>query len=396
MTEPQETYLCPNCGIGQMETFYSVDGTPVHSVLLMESEDAALSYPKGEIVLGFCPHCGFVSNVAFKPELHEYSQRYESTQSYSPTFTAFNRKLAAGLIERYDLRGKTVVEIGCGQGEFLVLLNELGDNRGIGFDPAYDGRLPESVGNPDLTFITDFYTEKQTGYKGDFFCCKMTLEHISNTGEFMRTVRRAIGEQLETTVFFQIPNGGYVLKDLAFWDIYYEHCSYFTAGSLRYLFENNGFEVLDTFTDYNDQYLMIEARPIAPAAGEIEASPEPLADTVKLVDYFVDNVQVKLEYWRHKLVDFHADGRRAVIWGSGSKGVAFLTTLKLTDEIGYAVDINPNRHGTFMTGTGHEIVGPEFLVDYRPELVIVMNPIYCPEIERDLNRLGLHPELVSV
>ncbi len=194
-------------------------------------------------------------------------KRYESTQSYSPTFTAFNRKLAAGLIERYDLRGKTVVEIGCGQGEFLVLLNELGDNRGIGFDPAYDGRLPESVGNPDLTFITDFYTEKQTGYKGDFFCCKMTLEHISNTGEFMRTVRRAIGEQLDTTVFFQIPNGGYVLKDLAFWDIYYEHCSYFTAGSLRYLFENNGFEVLDTFTDYNDQYLMIEARPIAPAAG---------------------------------------------------------------------------------------------------------------------------------
>ncbi|MEZ4613304.1 MAG: hypothetical protein R2838_24200 [Caldilineaceae bacterium] len=60
------------------------------------------------------------------------------------------------------------------------------------------------------------------------------------------------------------------------------------------------------------------------------------------------------------------------------------------------MDINPKRHGTFMTGTGHEIIGPEFLVDYRPDLVIVMNPIYKPEIERDLARLGVVAEVLTV
>ena len=55
----------------------------------------------------------------------------------------------------------------------------------------------------------------------------------------------AIGERPDTVVFFQIPNARYVLCDVAFWDIYYEHCSYFTKGSLARLFRQAGFEVRD-------------------------------------------------------------------------------------------------------------------------------------------------------
>jgi hypothetical protein len=76
--------------------------------------------------------------------------------------------------------------------------------------------------------------------------------------------------------------------------------------------------------------------------------------------------------------------------------VAFLTTLRIQDEIEYAVDINPYKHGTYMAGTGQQIVAPEFLREYRPDVVIVMNPIYCNEIRRDLNRMGVTAELMAV
>ena len=389
---------CPNCGHAGMVNIYEMNGAPVHSVLLMESREEALRYPQGEIHLGYCNHCGFVGNMAFQPEVQEYTQKkYESTQAYSPTFNTFHRNLAQRLIDQYDLTGKSVIEIGCGQGEFLALLSQLGNVRGYGFDPAYDGRVPEAANDPNLTFIDDFYGEQYTGYHADFVCCKMTLEHIPDTANFMRTVRRSIGDRLDTTVFFQIPNGAYVLRDLAFWDIYYEHCTYFTPASLRYLFEDNGFDVLGMATEYDDQYLMIEARPSD--AGSNVNQPihaELLAQTAADVRYFVDNVLVKQAYWRKILDDLQAEGKRAVIWGSGSKGVAFLTTLGVGDEIGYAVDINPNKHGTFMAGTGHEIVGPDSLIDYRPDLVIVMNPIYLDEIQRDLDRLGVKAELMAV
>jgi hypothetical protein len=49
-----------------------------------------------------------------------------------------------------------------------------------------------------------------------------------------------------------------------------------------------------------------------------------------------------------------------------------------------------------MAGTGQEIVGPEFLRVHRPDVVIVMNPVYCNEIQRELDRMGIAAELVSV
>ena len=73
---------------------------------------------------------------------------------------------------------------------------------------------------------------------------------------------------------------------------------------------------------------------------------------------------------------------RVAIWGAGSKGVAFLTTLGVRSEVAFAVDINPHKHGFFMPGTGHEVVGPERLREAPPDVVVVMNPIYVEEIRR--------------
>jgi hypothetical protein len=78
-----------------------------------------------------------------------------------------------------------------------------------------------------------------------------------------------------------------------------------------------------------------------------------------------------------------------VLWSALSKAVSFLTTLKVGDAIEYAVDINPHRQGRFLPSTGQQIVAPAFLTEYRPDLVILMNPIYTDEVRRDLDTAGL-------
>jgi hypothetical protein len=85
-----------------------------------------------------------------------------------------------------------------------------------------------------------------------------------------------------------------------------------------------------------------------------------------------------------------------VLWGSGSKGVAFLTTLGVGESIDYAVDINPHRQGSYMPTTGQRIVAPAFLAEYRPDVVIIMNPVYRDEIARDLERMALRPEVLAL
>ena len=175
---------CPSCGSSNVSVFYELENVPAHSVLLLGTREKAIQCPKRDIRLGLCQECGFIFNVIFDPSVHEYFSGYEATQSFSPTFNAFHKELAANLVARYGLHNKTVIEIGCGNGEFLGLLSELGNNTGIGFDPSFQAQRAQNTEDKRVTFIKDFYSEKYADHKADFICCKMTLEHIHETADF--------------------------------------------------------------------------------------------------------------------------------------------------------------------------------------------------------------------
>jgi SAM-dependent methyltransferase len=396
LTQVADAWVCPSCGTAGMEPFFALEGVPTNSCILLGTRAEALAYPRGNIELAFCHGCGFISNMAFNPGLTEYSGRYEETQGFSETFNAFHRELAQRIIARYDLYNKNVLEIGCGKGEFLALLAELGDNRGVGFDPGYHDERLADAGSRQLRFVKDFYSEKYADYQADFVCCKMTLEHIHPTSQFVATVRSAIGNRHDTMVFFQIPEVTRIIRNCAFEDIYYEHCSYFSAGSLGRLFRRNGFDVLGLSTEYAGQYLTIEAKPargIPTPPLEVE---DDLAFLAQYVSEFPTKCHAKLDDWRRLLLDTARHGRKVSLWGSGSKGVSFLTTLGLGSCIEFVVDINPYRHGFFMPATGQRIVAPDFLKEYRPDVVIIMNAVYRDEIANNLDRMSVQAELVTL
>ena len=387
------TLLCQACHSDSVSVFHEQDDVPVNSCILLDTREQALQFPVGRIALGFCSACGFIANTAFDPGLIEYSARYEETQGFSATFNRFHRRLAQDLIDRYDLHGKRVLEIGCGKGEFLVLLSELGGNEGIGFDPGYDERRMQSDAAERLTFIKDFYSEQYSDVKADLVCCKMTLEHIPAIAGFLAMVRRAIGDAADTAVFFQIPEATRILRDCAFEDIYYEHCSYFTPGSLARAFRSAGFQVLGLDTAYDGQYLMIDASPATGPMNEALAQENDLETVSRYVSDFPARYQALITEWSRTLEAMHAAGERVVLWGSGSKAVAFLKAVDRHRLIEYVVDINPYRQSHFMPVTGQRIVSPDFLVEYRPDAVVVMNPIYSEEIQGDLAALGLRPRM---
>lgn len=386
---------CPGCGSAQTRVFYELEGVPTNSCILWSTRQEALDCRKGDVSLRHCADCGFIFNAAFVPELTEYSDRYEETQGFSPTFGRFHTDLAAELIERHGLRGRDVMEIGCGKGEFLVLLAQLGGNRGIGIDPsAIPERLDGVEGAELVTLIPEYFDPRHCLEEPDFLCCKMTLEHIGKTGRFIETIRAGLSAGGETVVFFQVPDALRILRDCAFEDIYYEHCSYFTGASLRHLFRSAGFEVLRTRNHYDGQYLTIECR----AAEAAEAEPEDgeLALIAAFVADFAERTAALQERWRQIVQGARAHGQTVALWGSGSKAVSFLTTPGIGDAVDLVTDINPNRHNHFMPGTGHPIVAPAQLAQARPGLVVVMNRIYEAEIAADLRDMGISAEIACL
>jgi hypothetical protein len=383
--------VCPACGGIHSRVFYELEGVPASQVRLVRTREAALDCAKGDIRLRFCAGCGFIWNESFDPDLVHYEEDYESTQVVSPTFNHFHDRLARQLVERYDLKGKEVLEIGCGQGEFLALVCDLGVRSATGFDPV----LRAVTARPEVMFVKNWYSEAYDHLQPDFVVTKMVMEHIPDPGRFLGMLRRTIGDRPEVIVFAMMPDVTRILDLRAFWDIYYEHCSYFGLGPLARAFRKAGFDVVDLWRGFGEQYALISARP-----GDGSARPLPVEETpdelARKVDAFAGRVQTDRAAWCRFLCQELAEGRRVVIWGGGSKGVAFLNTLSIRAGIEFVVDINPRRNGTYIAGTGQQIVTPDFLRDWRPDVVVVVSPIYLEEIKCEVAGMGLSPRLVAI
>jgi len=388
--------VCPVCASGDASVFFEILDVPVHVGLQWPSQDAAQHCPKGEIKLAFCRVCGSITNLAFEPTRLQYQQAYENPLHFSPFFQEYARSVASRLIKRYNLHNKDVIEIGCGKGDFLLLLCELGNNRGVGFDPSYESQRNDSEVEEQTTFIRDFYSERYARYRADLICCRYVLEHIHNPTDFLNMLRRMIGEHSDTIVFFEVPNVLLILRDLSIWDIIYEHCSYFSAGSLAYIFAQCGFDVCHLNKAYQGQCLTIEALPGKDGVQSSIDRWNGIKHIASYVTHFADNYQNKLKEWQHKLNRIERAGWRAVAWGAGAKGVSFLNMLKTKDQIEYIVDINPYKQGKYIAGTGQQIVPPQFLRDYQPDVIIVMNPIYKKEIQRTAKELSLTTEFMYI
>jgi SAM-dependent methyltransferase len=388
---------CPTCGAPGYRPFFEANGLPAEEGRLCASREEALHMPRGDVRLAFCRACGYIGNTRFDPATFRYDENYSFSLHQSPTYQAFIRDLVSGLIDRHGLRNKTVLEIACGQGEFLSLLCEMGDNRGIGVDPSLkrETRAREESGR--IRWIADYYSEQYASLGGDCVCCRHLLHMLPQPRAFVEMVRRAIGDRRETVAYFEVPNGTYVFDQNLVWNIVYERCSWYTPYSIARTFEMCGFEVLSTAACYrNGQYLQIEARPAGPGARAGGADAEELAGLVRSVDRFASHHRAIVDAWSARMASLAGSGLRIAVWGAGAPAISFFNTLKITDQATRVVDINPQVHGHFLPGTGQQVSSPDFLAEYQPDVVLLTNPTYESEIRQQLAGMGLACRVLSI
>jgi len=387
---------CLVCASPHLSPVLEIPRVPVFCNVHWPERTSALAAPTGRLDLVFCRDCGHLFNRDFQPELLDYDAAYDNCLHHSPRFREYADALARDLVARHDLRGKHVLEIACGKGDFLRQLLELGAARASGFDPSYvppaGGREPAG-----LTIVREYYDET-VDVAADLLCCRHALEHLPAPAEFLRRVRRSLGDRLGTAIFFEVPSSLFTLRDLSVWDLIYEHVSYFSPPSLATAFRRSGFAVDRVVETFGDQFLTLEAHPAPAGTGEIAYLPpgSEVAPLTTLAARLGTAFRDLLATWRRKLDEWFRAGRRVVVWGGGSKGVTFLNLLGTAETVAYVVDINPNKQDKFVAGSGQQYVSPEFLTRYRPEVVLVMNPIYRQEIASQLAELGVAAEIDTV
>lgn len=396
---------CPLCTGGDAERFLFRTSVPVHQHALCSTPAQARAMKRGTLDMRLCARCGFAFNAAFDPTLVDYGPNYDNSQEQSPAFDAYLDELVNCLVTEHGLRNGRVVEVGCGKGAFLnkLLAHPENHSEAVGFDPSYLG--PERLGSR-ARLIKEFYTPA-TAIPADAVICRHVIEHIPEPLGLLHTIRAAVGSAGTTQVFFETPGVDWILRNRIPWDFFYEHCSLFTAESLRYALEKSEFEVIDVKRVFGEQYLWAEgcatAKPLEPhrkTAVQSHERTQPVRETLptlhQLAREFSTDEQARVERWT-ELLDKLSRGGPVFAWGAGAKGVTFCN---LADperiKLAGVVDVNPLKQGKFLPGTGHPIVTPEIALAANASAVLVFNPNYTAEVRSTVERHQSHAETVDL
>ncbi|MGH9229710.1 MAG: class I SAM-dependent methyltransferase [Acidimicrobiales bacterium] len=369
----------------------TVRDVPVMCGVLWDTRAEAATAARGDIDLVACPSCSMLRNAAYDDGLIGYQGIYDNSLHFSPTFERYAEELARRLVERHDLRGRSVLEVGSGKGDFLRLLCRLGGNRGWGYDPTYAGEQDDAA--EQVTFIPEYFSGAVAATP-DLVCLRHVLEHLAEPARMLQSIHLASNEG--TVLYAEVPDASYVLTPAGLWDVIYPHVGYFTATALRHLVEGCGFAPTAFGTSFGGQFLWTEARATDGQNPVSDPSADEVAEVLDLAAGFAQRHRDTLERWAERLDHASRVGQRLALWGAGAKGVTFLNVVPGGAGIADVVDVNPRKRGRFVPGTGQAVIGPDDLAQTDPDLVIIMNPNYHDEIRGALAGSGLDTAIAVV
>lgn len=387
---------CPVCGSDQSYLFLKRDNIPVFQNIVIPDQNQAAQFRNGKITLFACQQCGFIYNSDFEPNKIVYTHNYDNCQFHSAYFSKYVNSLLHRLLEEYKIRNAQIIEIGCGQGEFIRRLVEKPDygNRGIGFDPSYHGE--DDLFDGRLKFYKYYYNQEYKNIEANIIVCRHVIEHIYEPVDLLKTIRKAMGDQKKALVFFETPSVDWILHEQVFWDFFYEHCSYFNENSIQTAFANAGFTIREIKHIFEGQYLWVEA---TLDSSDGSSSEIPQFSWTKLkgdIDKFVFNEKQMVTTWRNHILSLKTKKNKVAIWGAGAKGVTFANLIDLDRSlIDCVIDINPNKQGNYLPGTGHLITDIETANQRGVTHAIVMNPNYLLEIKELLTNNNINLQLIN-
>lgn len=327
---------------------YSVHEMPVFQNIVYASPEAAKDAPRGNIDIVQNTDTGLIYNRSFDPEVMVYDENYQNEQSLSAGFLKHLEEVAS-IIEKH-MGKEQLVEVGCGKGFFLEMLESKGFDV-YGFDNAYQGDNPK---------ITKSFFDENSGVKGKGIILRHVLEHIENPLTFLEGLKKS--NDGNGLIYIEVPCFDWICENRTWFDICYEHVNYFRLSDLRKIFG----KVHASGRLFGGQYLYIVAD-----LASIDVSAVKMDKEASFPPDFLQSVP---------------SGRSAencVIWGASTKGVIFsLLCQRNGFQINTAVDINPAKQGRYLPVTGVKVLSPEdFMKSKANSVIYVMNSNYYAEIK---------------
>jgi SAM-dependent methyltransferase len=356
-----DAHTCRLCRQPTSRPALTLVGMPRWNHRLLQEHELERDAPI-DLVVHRCESCGFVSLAGLLED--DYYAEYVNAPSMSPKMQAFLQEQAQDFVDRFELRGLAILEVGCGDGGFLAKLRDAGAAC-VGIEPSRAQRemaLSQGLRVHGGLLDTDRLLE---GAPFDAFATRQVFEHVDDMHGFLAAVRAHLKPSGVGLV--EVPNLDILLAQDRFFDFIPEHLNYFSPRTLRLVLELAGFEVLSVDPVQDGEALRALVRRVAPPT--------------------LDGPGARVEQLRAEIAAFvgrrRALGERVAVWGAGGKGLSMLAATALR-EVDLLVDGDPHKHGRYTPVSHLCVLPPEALREHGIGAVVIMAPAYRDEILRQL------------
>lgn len=419
---------CIACG-SSLHPLMTLDNMPASAQDIPDESELSKDHPVS-LTLCQCGHCGLVQ---FDTEPVHYYKDVIRAGGGSSTMRALRREEYQRLLdmmERKGLKGRNIIEVGCGRGEFLNFFREykdelLQEQKDLMEDPqaaslktessrsAVTGYRPEAIRltgiehKPELVELArqaglEVYEGFAEGDKTfpnapfDAFVQFNFLEHQPHPKDMLH----CIWENLKPGAIglVTVPSFEYILKYDGYYELLRDHIAYYTKDTLRRLFESAGFRMLAERTVNRDTLeILVEKLP------EISKEAEPYTGGFTDVSALMENYETLRRDITKYLDQLDTEGRTLAIWGASHQGFTLAATTGLGGRVRYIIDSAKFKQGRFAPASHIPIYAPEHFLDEPVDEILIVAPGYTDEIAgiirdkfgRDIRILVLKSEKIT-
>jgi SAM-dependent methyltransferase len=304
-----------------------------------------------------CSGCGLVQ---LSNDPVPYYREVIRAVAFSDVIKAAKTKQFMDFINKYSLKDKKIIEIGCGRGEFLSLLKPLDVMAyGLEFSDNSVGYCKKNGLNVQKGYLDDSNIKLKNS-PFDAFLLLMFLEHMPDPNTALRAVYNNLSEGGVGIV--EVPNFDMFLRNKLFSEFVIDHLLYFVKDTLRVTLFLNGFEVLES-NELRDDYVI-----------SFVVKKRAKTDIKQFYDY-----QLKITSEINEYINRFGK-KRIAIWGASHQALFIISLTKISDKIKYVIDSALFKQGKYTPATHVPVVSPDLLDSDPVDAVIIMAASYSDEV----------------
>lgn len=279
----------------------------------------------------------------------------------SSTMEELRKKQYKEFIALANLNGKKIIEVGCGQGEFLSILSRYPveayglENNASLVEKALEKGLNVSKGyTEDIDYIF-------ANGPFDAFTSFNFLEHQPDPQKYLKVIANNLTE--EGYGLITVPSFEYILEENSFYEIIPDHIAYYTEDSLETLLRISGFDILKKERVNRDTISMIIRKKKNTDIKGILLKKDSISCEVKaLLDTAIK------------------EKKRIAVWGASHQGFTLCATTDIAYGVDYIIDSAPFKQNKYAPASHIPIVSKEYAKENPVDIIIIIAPGYTDEI----------------